>query len=92
MYKLMFLRGELAMSRQVLKKWGNSPAVRIPAAVMEAAHLSLNQPVEVKVEDGRVIIEPAAPSYTLDELLAGITPENLHETVDFGLPQGRELL
>ena len=80
------------MTRQVLKKWGNSPAVRIPAAVMEAAHLSLNQPVEVKVENGRVIIEPASPSYALDDLLAGITPENLHEAVDFGLPQGRELL
>ena len=80
------------MTRQVLKKWGNSPAVRIPAAVMEAAHLSLNQPVEVKVEDGRVIIEPASPSYALDDLLAGITPENHHEAVDFGPPQGRELL
>ena len=62
------------MTRQVLKKWGNSPAVRIPAAVMEAAHLSLNQPVEVKVEDGRVIIEPASPSYALDDLCWPASP------------------
>lgn len=80
------------MTRQVLRKWGNSPAIRIPAAVMRAANLNLNQNVEIKVEDGRVIIEPAKPSYTLDDLLAGITPANCHEGVDFGAPQGRESL
>ena len=80
------------MTQQVLRKWGNSPAVRIPAAVMQAARLALNQHIEIKVEDGRVIIEPAAPSCALDDLLAGITPENRHEAVDFGVPQGREQL
>lgn len=80
------------MTQQVLRKWGNSPAIRIPAAVMRAANFNLNQSVEIKVEDGRVIIEPAMPSYTLDELLTGITPVNCHETVDFGAPQGGESL
>lgn len=41
---------------------------------------------------GRVIIEPVAPSYTLADLLVGITPENRHANLDFGLPQGRESL
>lgn len=59
---------------------------------MEAAHLSLDQPVEVRVEHGRVIIEPVSPAYFLDDLLAGITARNLHTEQDFGLPQGRELL
>jgi len=77
---------------QFVKKWGNSPAVRLPAAVMEAANLSVDQPVEVRAEHGRVIIEPAAPSYSLDELLAGITAKNRHTEQDFGLPQGQELL
>lgn len=80
------------MTRQILKKWGNSPAIRIPAAVMKAVNININHSVEIKVEDGRIIIEPAAPFYTLDELLAGITPENHHEAVDFGAPQGREQL
>lgn len=80
------------MSIQSLKKWGNSPAVRIPAAVMEAAHLTLDQAVEIRAENGRVVIEPAGPSYALADLLAGITPENRHADVDFGLPQGRESL
>jgi antitoxin MazE len=80
------------MAVQRVKKWGNSPAVRLPAAVMEAAHLALDQAVEVRAENGRVIIEPAAPSYSLDNLLASITPENRHGEIDFGAPEGKELL
>ena len=79
------------MPLQIIKKWGNSPAVRIPAAVMEAASLRLDQAVQVRAEHGCVIIEPVAPAFTLDALLAGITPENRHEEVDIGAPVGREL-
>lgn len=80
------------MALQLVKKWGNSPAVRLPAAIMEAAHLALDQAVEVRAENGRVIIEPAIPSYALEDLLAGITAENRHAEQDFGAPQGQELL
>ncbi|EPC9685634.1 AbrB/MazE/SpoVT family DNA-binding domain-containing protein [Escherichia coli] len=31
-------------------------------------------------------------TYSLDELLDGITPENIHERQDFGPPVGKELL
>lgn len=79
------------MAVQCVKKWGNSPAVRIPAAIMESVHLSLNQPVQVRADHGRVIIEPAAPAYELADLLAGITPENRHSETDFGVPQGQEI-
>jgi antitoxin MazE len=61
----------------VLKMWGNSAAVRIPSALLEAAHLSINQQVEVRAEAGRIVIEPAKPSYNLDELLAAVTPQNM---------------
>ena len=33
--------------RGVVKRLGNSAAVRIPASVLEAAHVSLKQPVDV---------------------------------------------
>jgi antitoxin MazE len=80
------------MAVQLVKKWGNSPAVRLPAAIMEAAHLVLDQAVEVRAEDGRIIIEPAARPHSLDDLLDGITPNNRHTEIDFGAPQGKELL
>ena len=80
------------MTVQLLKKLGNSPAVRIPASMMKAARLTLDQPVEIRVQNGCVIIKPAAPPFSLDDLVAGITPENRHPEVDFGAPQGREML
>lgn len=60
----------------IVKKWGNSASVRIPAAIMVAAHLSLDDIVDVREEDGRIIIEPVrSNTYTLAQLLDGITPE-----------------
>ncbi|MGD9545362.1 MAG: AbrB/MazE/SpoVT family DNA-binding domain-containing protein [Methylocystis sp.] len=79
--------------RATVKKWGNSAAVRMPATVMAEARLEIDQPVDVRVEQGRVVIEPlAAPEFTLDALLAGVTRDNLHEEEDFGAPVGREAL
>lgn len=54
--------------RVQVEKWGNSASVRIPASVMAAAALKIDQPVELHEEDGRVIIEPVmSPTYDLDE-------------------------
>jgi antitoxin MazE len=79
--------------RVIVKKWGNSASVRIPAGIMEAARLGLDSPVDVREEGGRIVIEPIRSNeYNLDRLLAGITPENLHTEVDFGAPVGKELL
>lgn len=76
----------------VVKKWGNSAAVRIPAAVMEAAQVRLDQPVDVREEGGRIVIEPLHPArYDLQALVAGITDENRHEAVEMGRPVGREV-
>lgn len=78
--------------RTVVKKWGNSASVRIPAAVMEAARLDLDDPVDVREESGRIIIEPERrKEYDLDELVKAITPGNLHEEVDVGGPVGKEV-
>lgn len=76
-----------------VKKWGNSASVRIPSSVMAAARLRIDQAVEIREEDGRVVIEPVADAEPdLAALLAAITPENLHGEVDFGAPVGREAL
>jgi antitoxin MazE len=77
----------------VIKKWGNSPALRLNTAVMKSAQLNIDQLVSVKVQKGRIVIEPMVkPEYQLDELLAGITSKNLHSESDFGRPVGKELL
>ena len=76
-----------------VKKWGNSASVRIPAGIMQAARLHLDDVVDVREQDGRIVIVPIRnDEYDLAQLLAAITPENLHGEVDFGAPVGRELL
>jgi antitoxin MazE len=83
----------ISAMRVTVKKWGNSASVRIPAAIMEAAHLTLDEVVDIREEGGSIVIEPVRPrGCDLAELLAGITPENLHAVVDFGGPLGRETL
>ena len=76
-----------------IKKWGNSPALRLPATLMKAASLGLEQRVSVTAVKGRIIIEPLdAVTYDLDDLLKGITPANSHGETSFGSPVGQEPL
>jgi len=76
----------------LVKKWGNSAAVRIPAGVLAEAGLAIDQPVEVRQERGRIIIEPARTlRFELKDLLDAIRPENLHEPIETGPPVGREV-
>ena len=77
----------------VIRKWGNSAALRLPSAVMKSAAFDLEQHVIITATKGRIVIEPATqPEYKLDDLLAGITADNAHDEVDFGQPVGREAL
>lgn len=76
----------------IVKKWGNSAAVRIPASVMAAARIDLDQPVDVREELGRIVIEPIHhKGYKLDELLGGITGRNLHRSINTGTRVGKEV-
>jgi antitoxin MazE len=47
--------------------------------------------LDVSLIDGGILIRPPRrPRYTLDELVAGITPENFHGETDWGEAVGRE--
>ena len=75
-----------------VQKWGNSLALRIPKAFALHAQLENNSFVEISVVEGQIIITPvAAPSWTLEELLAGINKNNLHHEIDIGFAIGNEV-
>jgi antitoxin MazE len=58
--------------RAVVEKWGNSASVRIPVAVLQAAHLDLDEPVDVREESGRIVIESVRrKEYDLAGLVKG---------------------
>ena len=75
----------------VIKKWGNSPALRLPVAALKEADFSVEQAVNITVSRGRIVIEPSNQVvYDLDQLLNGITPEKLHAETGTGAPRGQE--
>ncbi len=59
--------------------------------MLKAAKIEIDDPVDVREERGRIVVEPLRPaSYDIADLVAKITPENLHDEVDFGPPVGKE--
>lgn len=70
---------------------GGGLAVVVPADLAAQAGLRLGEPVDVELADGRLVVGPPADE-TLAELVARITPENLHVAWPDGPPVGRELL
>jgi antitoxin MazE len=77
----------------VIRKWGNSPALRLPTAALKEAGYQLEQKVNLVVSRGRILIEPCEKvEYDLDALVRGITPGNTHSEVSFGKPVGLEEL
>jgi len=79
------------MQTQV-KKWGNSLALRIPKALAEQLAIMPDSPVEISIVEGKLVMIPLYErEFTLEDLLAGITEENLHHEVDTGIAVGNEI-
>lgn len=79
------------MLRRV-QKWGNSLAVRIPRVLAEEIGLRPDAPVDLSLVKGRLILEPVQEqTFTLDQLLAQVTRDNLHNEVETGPPSGNEI-
>jgi antitoxin MazE len=59
--------------------WGNSLALRIPSAFVKEIHAFAGCEAEITIQNGNLVVAPRkAPVYTLDELLSGMTPEQVH--------------
>ncbi|OGO36755.1 MAG: multidrug transporter MatE [Chloroflexi bacterium RBG_16_57_11] len=75
-----------------VQKWGNSLALRIPKAFALDAGLEDDSAVEISLVDGQIIVKPvAAPGWSLDKLLSGVTSENIHHEIDTGEAVGKEV-
>ena len=75
-----------------VQKWGNSLALRIPKSFAEEAGLQADAAVELSLEEGRLVVQCITPQpLTLEELLRGITDENLPGEWDTGPAVGKEV-
>lgn len=83
------------MPIQTVKKWGNTPAVRLHSAIMDIAQINLEDSVNITAEKGRIVIELAEPrsqfDYTLDDMVAKMEESNPYSEFDWGKPVGKEV-
>jgi antitoxin MazE len=65
--------------------------VRIPKSFAAETRIQQDTEVELSIDEGRLIISPVVPRpLTLEELLEGVTPENLHGEFETGPAVGGE--
>ena len=72
----------------VVQKWGNSLGLRIPSLWAKDNNVRSGSKIEVIVEKGKITILPLKKS--LDDMLAMVTPENIHSEVSTGNAIGNE--
>ena len=72
-----------------LEPWGTSLALRLPQSITDELHLEKGATLRIVRKDNTIVLEPT--NTALDEMLARITPENLHSETDWGVVKGKEL-
>ena len=71
-----------------ISKWGASLAVRIPKPIAEQWGVREGSAIEILSRGDQVVLRKK--SYDLVDMLAEVTPGNLHPEQDTGLTEGNE--
>ena len=74
-----------------IQKWGNSQAVRIPKSILEKAKLQESDQVELRVQEGNVIIIPVGKRKSLAERIAEYEGDYVCQEWDTEKPVGKEI-
>ncbi len=69
-------------------KWGNSFGIRLPKTLAKLLNIEQGDEIEMKIEKNKILIQK---TNSLDDLLAQISPENIHGETDWGTPLGKEI-
>lgn len=72
----------------IITKWGNGLGLHIPHYVAKEIGVKNGTPVDIQIVDGSIVVKPR--TYSLKELLAQVTPENLHREIYTGERIGNE--
>ena len=77
-----------------VQKWGNSQGLRLAKQLLEDAHISVGDDVDVTIRDGTIIIAPikrVRGKRSLQELVSRVPKDYEAGEVDWGNPIGREV-
>ncbi|MDJ0615420.1 MAG: AbrB/MazE/SpoVT family DNA-binding domain-containing protein [Calothrix sp. MO_192.B10] len=78
------------MVTQKVRMWGNSLAIRLPQAIALQMGLKEGALVSISTDGDKIILSPARPKYTLDELLKDVSSDMQHDEVNWGEAVGEE--
>jgi antitoxin MazE len=78
-------------TRVQIAKWGNSLGLRVPRDLAARIGLTEGTRVDVEARGDRLVVTKSNRRFTLDELLAQMTPEREHRAFD-DAPRGSEIL
>lgn len=78
------------MFTQKIGFWGNSLGVRLPQAVTRQVGLEEGTVVSIFVADNKIVLAPAHPKYTLDQLLKDADSTLQHDELSWGKAIGEE--
>jgi len=76
-----------------IQKWGNSQGLRLARNILMDADLDVGDEVDIKVQDGIIIIAPSRKirgNHRIEDLIAEIPEEYKTEETGWGKPEGRE--
>ena len=74
----------------IIRKWGNSLAVRLPQHVVAELAIKEGSSLNVSVDDGALVMKPSRPKYSLDDLLKNHVASHNHGEFDWGKAVGKE--
>ena len=77
-----------------IQSWGNSQGIRIPKTLLNESHLHVGEEVEIKLFEGKIIIEPSDKVHGRFDInfLASKMPDDYKvQEEDWGAPAGKEL-
>jgi antitoxin MazE len=74
-----------------IAKWGNSLGLRLPKSVALEAQIDEGDSVDVCVKNGAIVVRPSRRTYSLEQLVAKITPRNRHDEIRCDSPVGHEV-
>jgi antitoxin MazE len=75
----------------VVRKWGNSLALRLPQNVAADLRLIEGATVCLFIENEKLIVKPTRKRFRLADLLADMSDNKKHKEVDWGSPKGDEV-
>ena len=76
-----------------IQQWGHSKGIRIPKMLLDSVNWSENEQIEIKVDNGKLIIEKTKDRKrkNIKELFKNYKRNYEPEKIDWGEPKGEEI-